>query len=276
MIGPVVSRLHARTDRADDDPLCRAIIRPQPSKLASLAGIFALDYEWAKRRGIANAGREDSFNMKKAKKSQKSKKSAKTKKAKAIRHPVFHHALLKTARLNEMMAWYGNVVGAEPNFYAPGIAFLTNDDANHRLSLVGNPQFRDNPEFRKCAGLHHLAFEYDTIDDLLDAWQRLHDKFGYQPHVAVHHGMTLSFYYVDPDGNSVELQADAFGDWKKSSKWMRESPAFKADPIGKYVVPAKMVAARAAGVKTKEMMRRAYAGEYAPATPYDYRVDLPG
>jgi catechol-2,3-dioxygenase len=93
--------------------------------------------------------------------------------------------------------------------------------------------------------------------------------------VAVHHGMTLSFYYVDPDGNSVELQADAFGDWKKSSKWMRESAEFKADPIGKFVVPAKMVAARTAGVKAKELLKRAYAGEYTPATPYDYRIDLP-
>jgi catechol 2,3-dioxygenase len=223
--------------------------------------------------------------MKKAKKAKKAaakqtNKAKKTKNAqkskRAIRHPVFHHALLKTSRMDDMIAWYRNVVGAQPNFYAPGIAFLSNDTANHRLSLVGNPQFRDNPEFRSYAGLHHLAFEYDTIDDLLDTWQRLRDAFGYEPHVAVHHGMTLSFYYVDPDGNSVELQADAFGDWKKSSKWMRESPAFKADPIGKFVVPARMVEARAAGVKTKEMMRRAYAGEYTPSAPYDYRVDLPG
>jgi hypothetical protein len=88
--------------------------------------------------------------------------------------------------------------------------------------------------------------------------------------------MTLSFYYVDPDGNSVELQADAFGDWTKSTKWMRESEEFRADPIGKFVVPARMVEARASGVKTRELLRRAYAGQYAPSTPYDYRVDLPG
>jgi catechol 2,3-dioxygenase len=194
---------------------------------------------------------------------------------KPIKRPVFHHALLKTARMQEMIDWYAAAVGIEANFQAPGIAFLSNDGANHRISMVGNPQFRENPDFRRAVGLHHLAFEYDTVDDLLDTWERLHDEFGYEPHVAVHHGMTLSFYYVDPDGNSVELQADAFGDWKKSTKWMRESAEFKADPIGKYVVPAKMVAARSAGVKTEELLRRAYAGEYAPATPYDYRVDLP-
>jgi catechol-2,3-dioxygenase len=164
---------------------------------------------------------------------KKSKKTAKrpTTKKKAFKRPVFHHALLKTARMDEMIQWYADVIGSQPNFYSPGIAFLSNDGANHRLSLVGNPAFRENPDFRKYAGLHHLAFEYKTVNDLLDTWQRLYDEFGYEPHVAVHHGMTLSFYYVDPDGNSVELQADAFGDWKKSSKWMRESPEFKLDPI---------------------------------------------
>ena len=194
---------------------------------------------------------------------------------KEFKRPVFHHALLKTARMEEMIEWYGNVVGTEANFQAPGIAFLSNDSANHRLSLVGNPDFRDNPDFRKYAGLHHLAFEYDSVDDLLDTWQRLRDEFGYEPHVAVHHGMTLSFYYVDPDGNSVELQADVFGDWKQSTQWMRTSPEFRADPVGKYVDPARMVAARAAGVKQQEILRRAYAGEYAPPAPYDYRIDLP-
>ncbi len=196
--------------------------------------------------------------------------------SKAVKRPVFHHALLKTARMQEMIDWYAAVVGTDAVFQAPGIAFLSNDEANHRISIVGNPRFRDNPEFRKFAGLHHLAFEYPSVDDLLDTWQRLHDDYDYEPHVAVHHGMTLSFYYVDPDGNSVELQADVFGDWNKSKAWMRDLAEFRADPIGKFVVPAKMVAARAAGMAQQELLRRAYAGEYQPAVPYDYRVDLPG
>lgn len=196
------------------------------------------------------------------------------KSAKAIKIPIFHHALLKTSRMQEMIDWYAAVVGIAPVFQAPGIAFLSNDGANHRISLAGGPQFRDNAQFRTFAGLHHLAFEYASVDDLLDSWQRLRDAYGYEPHVAVHHGMTLSFYYVDPDGNSVELQADCFGDWKKSKRWMHTSPQFRADPIGKFVVPAKMVDARSDGVKQKELLRRAYAGEYAPSAPYDFRVNF--
>lgn len=212
----------------------------------------------------------------KSRQAAKSKSKVQTAKSKKkAKNPTFHHALLKTARMEELIDWYAKVVGIEPVFQAPGIAFLSNDAANHRISVVGNPDFLSNPDFRRSVGMHHLAFEFDSVDDLLDAWQRLYDDYGFEPHVAVHHGMTLSFYYVDPDNNSVELQADVFGDWKKSKQWMRTSPLFKADPIGKFVDPAKMVAARATGMTEKELLRRAYAGEYPPAAPYDYLVDLP-
>jgi catechol 2,3-dioxygenase len=213
--------------------------------------------------------------VKKAAKKNAKKRAKRAVKPKKSRNPVFHHALLKTARLQEMIDWYAAVVGAESVFQASGIAFLSNDGANHRISLVGNPQFGANPNFRKSVGMHHLAFEYESVDGLLDTWQRLHDDYGYEPHVAVHHGMTLSFYYVDPENNSVELQADVFGDWKKSKEWMRVSPQFKANPVGTFVDPSTMVAARSAGIKTRELLRRAYAGEYPPAVPYDYLVDLP-
>jgi catechol-2,3-dioxygenase len=213
--------------------------------------------------------------MKAAVKKNIKKKRKQTVRSRKSRNPVFHHALLKTARLQEMIDWYAAVVGTEPVFQAPGIAFLSNDGANHRISMVSNPQFVANPNFRKSVGMHHLAFEYESVDDLLNTWQRLHDDYGYKPHVAVHHGMTLSFYYVDPENNSVELQADVFGDWKKSNVWMQTSPQFKANPIGTFVDPSAMVAARSAGIRTQELLRRAYAGEYPPAAPYDYLVDLP-
>src|SRR5882757_5791606 len=69
-------------------------------------------------------------------------------------------------------------------------------------------------------GVHHVAFEYDTVDDLLDTWVRLSGE-GTLPHMSLDHGLTLSFYSVDPDGNSVELQADWYGDWAKSSDFVR-------------------------------------------------------
>ena len=178
----------------------------------------------------AAAKRKTSRTVKKA-----SKPAVRTKK---IKNPTFHHALLE----NRPHAGNDRLVcrrlsASNRYFRTPGIAFLSNDGANHRISMVGNPQFLGNPNFRKSVGMHHLAFEYESVDDLLDTWRRLHEEHGYKPHVAVHHGMTLSFYYADPENNSVELQADVFGDWKKSKAWMRTSPQFKADPVGKFVDP---------------------------------------
>jgi hypothetical protein len=76
--------------------------------------------------------------------------------------------------------------------------------------------------------------------------------------------MTFSYYYSDPDGNYVELQVDNFGDWAKSSEWMRESPAFKDDPLGKFVDPDRAAEAFAGGMTFEQIHARAIAGELAP------------
>ena len=50
-----------------------------------------------------------------------------------ISQPTLHHVNLKTTRLQQMIDWYGTVVGSKPNFQFPGGAWLTNDKANHRI-----------------------------------------------------------------------------------------------------------------------------------------------
>lgn len=187
--------------------------------------------------------------------------------------PILHHFNLKTSRLQEMIDWYGTVVGMKPNYQFPGGAWLTNDEANHRLALLVSPVLSDDPDKLMHNGFHHSAFEYPTLGDLLDTYSRL-KPLGIVPHASLDHGLTTSFYYVDPDGNSVELQADNFGSWQESSEWMRTSPQFASDPIGKPVDPDQMVAARQAGASFAELHERAYAGEFQPSGPLDLRVPL--
>jgi len=79
-------------------------------------------------------------------------------------------------------------------------------------------------------------------------------------------------YYADPDGNSVELVVDNFGDWGKSGHFMRTSPKFGAQPMGSYADPEQVLAARAAGVTAAEIHDRAYSGEFSPAEPVDPRI----
>ena len=190
-----------------------------------------------------------------------------------LAQPILHHVNLKTTRLQEMIDWYATTVGLRTVFQFPGGAWLTNDAANHRLALLTSSQLRDDADKLVHTGMHHLAFEYATIDELLHTYTHL-KELRITPHMVLDHGMTLSFYYVDPDGNSVELQIDNFGDWVQSREWMQISPDFAADPIGKFVDPDQIVAARKAGASLAEIHRRAYAGKFPPAGPVDPRIPL--
>jgi catechol 2,3-dioxygenase len=186
-------------------------------------------------------------------------------------HPTLHHVNLKTIRLQEMIDWYALVIGVEVTHQFPGGAWLTNDEANHRIALLTLPGMRDDPEKIEHTGLHHTAYEYPSMDDLLDTYARL-KAHGILPHACLDHGMTMSFYYLDPDGNSVELQCDEYGDWAKSKEFMRSSTEFAADPIGVSIDPDQVLAARDAGAEAPELHRRAYAGEFTPAAPLDLRL----
>lgn len=187
--------------------------------------------------------------------------------------PVLHHVTLKTVRLQEMLAWYKAVVGCVPNFTFGGGAWTTNDAANHRVALLQTPALGDDPDKLTHTGLHHMAFEFSSLDALLRNYALLAEA-DILPHACLDHGLTTSFYYVDPDGNSVELQSDNFGDWARSSEWMRMSPDFKKNPIGVEIDPPKMIAARKAGMAIAELQRRTRAGEFLPEKPGDLRLPV--
>jgi catechol-2,3-dioxygenase len=87
--------------------------------------------------------------------------------------PVLHHVNLKTTRLKEMIDWYGRVVGMEVQHRAPVGAWLTNDGANHRLALIAVPGLKDDPSKASHTGIHHTAFEYGSMPELLDSFDRL-------------------------------------------------------------------------------------------------------
>jgi catechol 2,3-dioxygenase len=178
--------------------------------------------------------------------------------------PKFHHFNLKTTRLQEMIDWYGTLVGAEVLFRDDVGAWLSNDAANHRIALLAFPGFVDDPDKDTRTGLHHSAFEYASFEELNASYLRLRDA-GIEPDFCIDHGMTFSYYYKDPDGNHVELQCDVFGDWAQSSEWMRSSEAFHANPIGVFVDPARVAEEAAAGVPFAELHERAMAGAFAPA-----------
>jgi catechol-2,3-dioxygenase len=180
--------------------------------------------------------------------------------------PKLHHVNLKTNRLEEMVDWYGVLLGTEVLFQYPFGAWISNDEANHRIALTAFPNLVEDPQKDTRTGLHHTAFEYAGFEELNESYLRLKEA-GLVPDFCLDHGMTFSYYYRDPDGNHVELQVDNFGDWTKSSAFMREGPEFHEDPIGTFVDPDRVAEAAASGASFREIHARAMAGELAPDTP---------
>ena len=184
----------------------------------------------------------------------------------SVIHPKFHHFNLKTTRLQELIDFYRTLVGAEVVFQFEGGAWLSNDAANHRIALLAFPNFVDDPEKDTRTGMHHSAFEYASFEELNSSYLRLKER-EITPALCLDHGMTLSYYYADPDGNHVELQVDCFGDWSASKEWMRKSEQFAANPIGMFVDPEQVAADHASGLTFAGIHAKAMAGGYAPDQP---------
>ena len=177
--------------------------------------------------------------------------------------PALHHVTMKTSRLDEMIKWYEFVVGAQVQFRDAGAAWMTNDAANHRVAFLAVPGLSDDPEKTQHNGMHHSAFEYESFADLMESYDRMR-KGGVEPAFCLDHGLTISLYYKDPEGNFVELQSDNFSDWKLSTEFMRTSPDFAANPIGTFFDPAKVYDAFKAGIEFKALQATIRGGAYLP------------
>jgi catechol 2,3-dioxygenase-like lactoylglutathione lyase family enzyme len=202
-----------------------------------------------------------------------------------IIHPRLQHLGLTTGNLRAMIDWYrkvlgmsivhetGGLVGGRIDALALTAAWVSNDEANHRLAFVQLPDLTADTDRSHHHRLQHVAFEYRTLDELLGTYARL-KGLGIVPVLCTDAGPQTAFYYEDPDRNSVEINVDNYGDCWTSGEHMRSSTAFARNPMGTYVDPDKMIAARDAGASAWALHERGYAGEFAPARPYDPRVLL--
>ncbi|QCB96301.1 extradiol dioxygenase [Arthrobacter sp. PAMC25564] len=184
-------------------------------------------------------------------------------KPRPITAPKLHHATFMTMDVDAMVHFYELVCGLQPVYYSSHAAWLTNDEANHRIALLRLPGTKPPVDKPHTAGLHHTAFEYATFDQWLDNYERLRDQ-GILPAVCLDHGMTMSMYYVDPDGNGIEIQVDNFGDWGLSKEWMWAAQEFSEDQVGPQFDPEQLVQARKDGLDGDQIHKNAYAGKYRP------------
>ena len=133
--------------------------------------------------------------------------SPRTLDSRPIAPALFAHFVLRSANMQPMVDWYSTVLNMHVVKRNDFICFLTYDDEHHRLAIV-NIAGLHAPD-PKSWGLAHVAYTFRNVGELLSTYRRL-KKAGIEPYRPIHHGPTLSMYYHDPDGNSVELQVDCF------------------------------------------------------------------
>ncbi|WP_375250607.1 VOC family protein [Sphingomonas sp.] len=171
--------------------------------------------------------------------------------------------ILKTPRYDAMQAWYRDILGIDPFFEqlprdkapAPG----GGDAAKPGPSLLRVCFFRLSTEFPytqtlgvfedgalspdaegALPGLHHMQLMVADQSELArkyEAWRDL----GKLPTRTADHGPITSFYYSDPDGNTVEITAENFSTFDEMTAFMA-SDTFKANPSGHPIDPEAFVA----------------------------------
>jgi catechol-2,3-dioxygenase len=163
------------------------------------------------------------------------------------------HVVLQTTDVERLRTWWQEVLEAEVVWENSGLCFLTYDDEHHRLAIAAVPGVQ-KPVDREAAGLHHVAFTYATLEDLVGVYERL-KAAGIAPSLCINHGPTLSFYYDDPDGNSAELQVDCFSSAEEATAFMN-GPYFEKNPIGYRFDPDELSAQLRAGTPVDSLLVR--------------------
>src|SRR5699024_9810497 len=155
------------------------------------------------------------------------------------RHPI----VVQHAKRIEIWAREGRLGHVEVFLQMCSFSTSIIERPRHFLCLQHTPatkpiytQNSEEPDKARETGIHHTAFEFDTFDMWLNDYIRLRDR-DIRPFLMLDHGITMSVYYQDPDGNGVEIQVDGFGDWADSSEWIATSLEFARNPIGEWFDP---------------------------------------
>lgn len=182
-----------------------------------------------------------------------------------IRPQKFVHVVYRTRRFQQMLDWYQRVFDAHVQHRDPVLAFLSYDDEHHRFAFVNLSVLQPEgtqTEKEGLIGVDHLAYTYASIDELVENYAQL-KAMGVLPYWCVHHGVTVSMYYADPDGNQMEFQVDSYGSSEEANAFMA-GPGFEQNPIGVEYDPEQMLARKRSGQPLGDFLVRSV---HQPVSP---------
>jgi catechol-2,3-dioxygenase len=165
------------------------------------------------------------------------------------------HYVLQSYNPQALAAWYADFLGGQVVFQTDFLTLVTYDDEHHRVAFVGLPPAASDAVSRRengKPGLSHVGFGYASIRDILECYEKAKAR-GNQPVSSLHHAITISLYYKDPDGNNVETFVDCFQTARGAMEYMH-SPAFQRNPIGQPFDADEALARMRNGASNSELM----------------------
>jgi len=172
--------------------------------------------------------------------------------APVIRPTALAHIVFRTADLDTMVNYWTTFLGGYLSHHNETLAFIRYDDEHHRIAIIQAPgTAKRDPT---AAGMHHVAFSFNTLHDLVRAYEQ-RKKHSILPKRCVNHGPTTSMYYEDPDGNTIETQVDNFDTSEEAAEFMA-GPLFAENPIGTDFTPDELIARLKSGEDEKSIKKR--------------------
>jgi catechol 2,3-dioxygenase len=119
------------------------------------------------------------------------------------------HIVLKVRSLARSRPFYTELLGLEVMKELPQVKMLflaSNRRDHHEIALaeVGEDAGAPKPG---DVGLSHCAFRLKSVEDLRAAYREFKQR-NVPISYTVNHGVTRSIYFLDPDGNQLEVYVD--------------------------------------------------------------------
>jgi catechol 2,3-dioxygenase len=146
-------------------------------------------------------------------------------------HPAVRigHVHLRVSDLDRATSFYRDVLGFDVTVYGSDHEhdFLSAGGYHHHIGLNTWHSKGGTPPPEGHTGLQHFAILYPDRRELARAVERLLEH-GYPIRSGEDHGVSVSVYLSDPDGNGIELYYD-----RPRKEWFdsRGNPNLKAEPF---------------------------------------------
>jgi catechol 2,3-dioxygenase-like lactoylglutathione lyase family enzyme len=174
--------------------------------------------------------------------------------------------ILHTVKFEAMKAWYGAALGIEPTvlitidpafpmgdikrvcFYRVHMDF----PYTQVVGLFELPHLDAMPPGR-VPGLDHMQLRCGSMAELFERYDLLKAD-GVRPNMSMNHGPGTSFYYTDPDGNTVEFSANNF---KTEADYFAffQTPQYLRNFAGLQINPEAYIARYRSGVSLEELVQ---------------------